>query len=226
MTDRTFFVYVHKRPDTGEVFYVGKGTWTPKKAYGRSRSGDNRNPMWLRIVAKNGGAFDAEIVAEFDSESDAFDLERDLIKRHGRKHLGVGTLANMTDGGEGAVGRIVRAETIEKLRRAMAGRPPRHPLGPMLGRQHSPESRAAISAASSGSSNPMFGKRHGEGYRQKVAGVINAGSAKKARRVIDTSTGTEYPSIRSAAAALGYNGTTLKHWLRGLHENKSSLRYA
>ena len=38
------------------------------------------------------------------SEQIAFDLEIGLIKRIGRKDLGLGTLFNHTDGGEGSVG--------------------------------------------------------------------------------------------------------------------------
>lgn len=221
----SFFIYLHRRPDTGEVFYVGKGSRTPKKAYGRSHSGENRNPMWRRIVEKCGGRFDVEVLVDFFTEADAFTMERALIQHFGRRNQGLGSLANMTDGGEGTVGRIVQPETIERYRRATAGMMPRHPLGPMLGRKHTAAARAAISAASSGENNPMFGQRHGPGYRAKVAGVLNAGSQKKARRVVDTATGIEYRSARTAALALGYNPATLKHWLSGKYANKSTARY-
>lgn len=44
--------------------------------------------------------------------------------------------------------------------------------------------------------------------------------------VIDESTGNRYGSIKEAAQALGYNNSTLKGWLNGRYENKSTLRYA
>lgn len=222
----TFYIYIHRRPDSAEVFYVGKGTRTPKKAYGRSCSGENRNPMWRRIVSKCGGRFDVEVLVDYFSEADAFSLERDLILQYGRKNLGRGTLANMTDGGEGAVGRIVKPETIERFRRAMAGKPQRRAPGSMLGRKHTIAARAAISAASVGSNNPMFGRKHGDEYRAKVLGVLNAGAAKKARPVVDTATGALYRSARAAALAMGFKPETLKSWLIGRYRNKSSLEYA
>jgi hypothetical protein len=41
-----------------------------------------------------------------ESENFAIDLEKDLIKKIGRKDLGLGPLTNMTDGGDGMSGSI------------------------------------------------------------------------------------------------------------------------
>jgi hypothetical protein len=45
-------------------------------------------------------------------------------------------------------------------------------------------------------------------------------------KVIDISTGKEYPSIKKAAVDLNINYSTLKKYLIGLVRNKTSLRYA
>lgn len=89
----TYYVYVHTRNDTGEVFYVGKG-----KEY-RHADADNRNTWWHRIANKHG--FTSKIVERFEIEADAFSMERYLIASY--KACGV-TLTNQTDGGEGMSG--------------------------------------------------------------------------------------------------------------------------
>lgn len=43
-----FYVYQHTRNDTGEVFYVGKGSGD------RLKSNKRRNSHWTRIVAAHG----------------------------------------------------------------------------------------------------------------------------------------------------------------------------
>lgn len=84
-----FYTYIHIRNDTGEVFYVGKGT-------GRRAFALGRNPHWNSIVAKHGHT--VHIVAFFANEVDAFEHEKELIAE--LREAGF-NLANMTDGGEG-----------------------------------------------------------------------------------------------------------------------------
>jgi hypothetical protein len=100
-----FYVYVHKRKDTGEIFYVGKGTKNRYKyTYGR-------NSYWKNIATKYG--FESEILYFFDSEEEAFNREISLIttlKTLGQK------LANLTNGGEGTFGRKLSDNTINKMK--------------------------------------------------------------------------------------------------------------
>jgi hypothetical protein len=92
------YIYLHKRKDTGEVFYVGKGEGN------RYKSKVGRTAYWLNIVKKHG--YIAEIVEYFDSECLAFSAEQKLIAKIGRKDLGKGPLVNLSDGGEGASGAV------------------------------------------------------------------------------------------------------------------------
>lgn len=88
----SFYVYIHKKKTTGEVFYVGKGTrdrdWIVK----------GRNPIWTKIYKKHGCV--VEILANNLQEWYAFELESNLIDYYGKIVDGRGTLANLADGGE------------------------------------------------------------------------------------------------------------------------------
>lgn len=150
-----FYVYAWTRPDTGDVFYVGKGR--RKRDVSMKRS----NPHFMRIIEKlrrAGLTASVTRVAESLSECEAFLLERQEIERHGRRNIGTGPLANLTDGGEGRAGAIVSAKTRAKQSAALKGIP-RNPewLDRMsaglagnknaLGAARSPETRARMSAA-------------------------------------------------------------------------------
>ena len=64
-----YYTYGHIRPDTGVIFYVGKGS--KKRAYSRS----NRNTHWRNVVNKNNGKFDVKIFNWFNNEDDALASE-------------------------------------------------------------------------------------------------------------------------------------------------------
>lgn len=98
MQPATFYVYVHIRLDSNQVFYVGKGRG---KRAGR-RTG--RNKYWKSIVEKYG--FKWQIVERNMSEIAAFNLESALISYY--RLMGF-KLANLTDGGEGVSGLVLNA---------------------------------------------------------------------------------------------------------------------
>ncbi len=136
-----FYVYQHRRIDTGEVFYIGKGSG--KRAWKKS----SRTEWWKRIVAKAGGRT-VEIVFRCSDEQEAFNKEAELIAG-----CGFLKLCNMRGGGEGGysqteemkemarkrmTGRIVSDATREKMRAASTGR------------RHGEETKAKIRAANIG----------------------------------------------------------------------------
>lgn len=87
-----FYVYVHRKATTGEIFYVGKGT------AGRAWTAKSRNVHWHRIVKKHGIV--VEILQDGLQEWAALELEIDYIALYGRKNIGHGNLINLTDGGD------------------------------------------------------------------------------------------------------------------------------
>lgn len=103
MAKAKFYTYVHRKADTGEVFYVGKGQGSRLSV----RAG--RSVYWQNIVSKHG--FKSEITAWFEDEQEAFEHEKLLIMTM-RSHGNV--LCNLTDGGEGTAGYIETPEVKEK----------------------------------------------------------------------------------------------------------------
>lgn len=98
-----FYVYVHRKLTNNHIFYVGKGC-----GY-RSHDKTGRNDYWNKIINKHG--FSVEIVLKNLTESQAFNLEIELIKFYGRDRL-----CNLTDGGEGVSGAVFSESRILKIK--------------------------------------------------------------------------------------------------------------
>lgn len=93
------YVYSHIRLDSNKIFYIGIGS---DVNYGRANKKQGRTKHWNNVVSKT--QYRVEIILENISWSEACYAERYLIKMYGRADLGLGSLVNMTDGGEGVNG--------------------------------------------------------------------------------------------------------------------------
>lgn len=228
MIERSFYIYLHRRDDTGAIFYVGKGTRTKKHQYQRAYELSSRNILWKRIANKTN--YTVEIVADFFDEKHCFDMERELIALYGKRANG-GTLCNMTDGGEGHVGLEKTAETIEKLRAASSGS--RHPN---FGKKLSAETCRKKSESMKASDKNLKGKTLPDWWKKKIAetnhGALipmygKTGAAHhNSRKVKDVETGTMYESMTAAANAIGMKVGTLYNMLKGTNPNRTSLEFA
>ena len=107
-------IYRHLKP-CGEVFYIGIGGES-KRAYDRVK----RNRFWKHVFEKYPN-YEVEILKSDLEWEDACELEIILIAYYGRRDLGVGTLVNLTDGGEGAPGHIKSEESKRKISVAKLG---------------------------------------------------------------------------------------------------------
>jgi DNA polymerase III gamma/tau subunit len=83
-----YYVYGHYKKDTGELFYIGKGT--KKRAWLKRR----KNPHWSNVVNKHG--LEVRILEDFLTEEQAFQREKELIEE-----IGLENLTNLTEGGQG-----------------------------------------------------------------------------------------------------------------------------
>ena len=81
------YIYGHYKKDTGELFYVEKGSG--KRAWSKSR-----NKHWHNVVNKHG--YVVKILEDGLTDEQAFSRERELIAE-----VGLNNLTNMLDGGQG-----------------------------------------------------------------------------------------------------------------------------
>jgi len=125
-----FCVYEHRRKDTGEVFYVGKG-----KA-NRVSDTKNRNSDWSSVVLQVG--FYPNVIFETDCEDLALFVEQEYI--HKCRVMNV-AIVNKTSGGQGISGYRHTQKSKEKMRESRIGKP---------GHPHSEESKQKIREANTG----------------------------------------------------------------------------
>jgi len=128
------------------------------------------------------------------TNDEANSLEVQYIAEYGRFDLGLGTLANLTNGGEGTIGHVHTPESRAKMSKARAGKKrsaeaiaktakanigkKRSPatcerislaqLG-KPGKPHTPESRAKISESRTGEKHPYYGKSLSPEHRAKIS---------------------------------------------------------
>lgn len=159
-----FYVYEHRRSDTGAVFYVGKGC---RK---RATNFHNRGRFWNNVKKCAGGVFVTYPVTNVDEEL-AFLAEVELIAKY--RKIGV-KLVNISDGGEGATGWVPSEETKRKIGEANKYTPKASgEQHGMYGKMHSAEAIARMAEARKGrfcgEDHPMFGKKHTPEAIEKIS---------------------------------------------------------
>jgi excinuclease UvrABC nuclease subunit len=205
-------VYTHTRLDNNQVFYVGVGKHS-RRAYSKN----SRNSHWYNIVNKHG--YKVTITHKDICYEEALSIEKYLVAFYGRKDLGKGSLVNKTEGGDGTLGAIVSEETRAKKSVFFKGR------------KHSEETKAIMSIAQSNRStetrrrlsDAKRGKLRSEETKAKIS-LRKMGQRCNSKKVVDINTGIVYKCAIDAADFIGVKPTTLRAWLRGENNNKTSLR--
>jgi hypothetical protein len=180
-------VYRHIRLDKNVPFYIGISNGNKRRPFAKKR-----NPIWTYITSKTN--YRVEIILDDLTWEEALEKEKEFIALYGRRDLGKGTLANMTDGGDGAIGIIQTEESKEKRRLKSIGRKQteetiqlmreintgeRNPMwgrrgtnNPLFGIKLSEDRRKLLSDKAKlrlGEKNPMFGKTQSEETRKKIS---------------------------------------------------------
>lgn len=179
---KKYYVYIHKKADTKEIFYVGISGSTK---YTRGYSSNQRNNLWNKIVKKHG--YIVDIIHDDISKIEAIKIECELIKRYGKIINKTGCLCNITDGGEGA------NKTIEerlKISEKMKGE-----NNPNYGKTMSLEQRIKIKETilSKKIKRPMS-KKHKENIKQALLNTKREKTSNKC--IINTETNQEFKSIK------------------------------
>jgi NUMOD3 motif len=141
-----FYTYAHTKPD-GTIFYIGKGK--DKRAWSKN----GRSTHWKNIVAKYKN-YDIQILANWDTEQEAFDHEILLISCF--KDMGY-KLINLTAGGDGPSGYKWTEE--QKANRIWRG---------VTGKQNGWFGKGYLQT---GENHPFFGKHHTEKTKNKLSKI-------------------------------------------------------
>jgi hypothetical protein len=208
-----YYVYLHIRKDTGAVFYIGKGKG--RRAFWSSQ----RNRHWHAIAQKAG--FNVSFVSQGLTEEEAFRIEKETISHYGRC-----SLANYTDGGDGAsgakkseehkammrekmTGRKFSPETIEKIRQAAKARSAearaKH-AEKLRGRKHSEDHKRKIAMAGVGRVLSKEARAKISAYhagRRKSLSAVAKMAASKSKAIRCHNNNETYASMSEAARALG-----------------------
>lgn len=170
-----YYVYEHWRPDRNCCFYVGKG-------YGsRAQCMAGRNWRHQRVqdtLKELGLKVEVRLVITDLTGEDAITKEIERIAHYGRRNL-----VNMTDGGEGPLGR--KATAVQRAAASAANK----------GKPKSAEHRAKLAASLLGR---KFGKR-AEGVGRKIGAALR-GIKKAPEHVAAMTTARQSPEYREKMA--------------------------
>ena len=133
MSELQNIYYVYKYTDKDDIpFYMGMGKDYRYKDHLWIRKDKKYKDLYfyrkLNKMIDNDEKFNVEIIHKELSRKEAIEIEKYYIAFYGRKCFGLGTLCNLTEGGDGGVPGIIKESTREKLRLNW------------LGKKHSPES--------------------------------------------------------------------------------------
>jgi hypothetical protein len=153
-----YYVYEHRRNDTGAVFYVGKGRAR------RDAARNNRSAHWNSIVNKAGGYQICRIATDIDEELSHL-VEVEAIDKYRRIGL---RLANKTDGGEGSTGAKLSEQTRRRMSESRRGA-----NNPNFGKARPESVKKVISEKRkgrvAGKDHPRFGMTVSDEMRKRIS---------------------------------------------------------
>ncbi len=192
--EKSSYVYIHLKPN-GEVFYVGIGK---QKNFKRAFTKRKRSCFWKNIVTKHG--YEIQILKSHITWEEACEIEKILISWYGRRDCCGGSLVNLTDGGDGAIG-FIQTEEQKKIK----------------------------SFINRGENNYWFGKTLSPEHKRKISdsNFNNMVCSKhpNSKIVLDTQTGIFFNCLKEASEAYDIKYSTLKAMMQGVNRNRTNLVY-
>lgn len=183
--ERKWCVYMHTNKINNKV-YVGITSGNPHKRWRNGKGYPKKQqPVFYRAIQKYGwDGFEHIIFIENISKNEATQIEIALIafyKTNCNKYRQPSYGYNMTDGGEGSVGRPIseeaKAQMIEKLRGRFAGE-----KNPFYGKTHTEETRKKISEKCRGRIAPNKGVPMSEKQKEKISLALQGNVASEHTR--------------------------------------------
>lgn len=236
MLESKFYIYRHIRPDTNEVFYIGKGSNISRGNNQRMISKE-RSVWWKRIVALNNGNYKKEVIFECDNEKLCFEKEQEFIALYGRKDLGKGTLVNMTNGGDGATGIIITDK--QKLNTSI--RSSKKVIDVLSGKVYYNATVAAeenniaytqlityLTGKGTNTSSFVYHSVYLEkGKQYCIDNLINQKWVNKrtSKVVINLKTDKEFVNAKEAAISINISPRYFRNMLNGTYPNKTDFQY-
>ena len=140
-----------------EPFYVGKGTGDRIKLSLLDRESAFKVN---KVKSLRNRGFEIISLKLFDGleNEESLKIEKDLIKKIGRRDLGLGPLTNLTDGGDGRLTSPHSDETKSKISETKKSQ--------ALSFKHSENTKELLRLANMGENNPMFGKTHTDMFKE------------------------------------------------------------
>lgn len=220
-----YCIYRHLKPN-GEVFYIGIGNL--KRPYKKQ----DRSNFWNLVVNKYG--YEIQVLKSDLSWEDACELEKILISWHKRRDCCGGTLVNLTDGGEGTLGKKYSDESKKKMSDSRKGRfcgENSHSFGKPKSdetKKRISESRKGIKwteeqhikAAEYNKLNPRP-----QEVRDKISQSTKGALSSHAKKTINVFSKEIYNCVQEVSDLIGISKTTLVGWLNGMYPNKSDFVY-
>jgi len=166
------YVYRHIRLDKNEPFYIGIGKDEEGEYIRANQKGSSRgnSVIWKRIVKKTD--YEVEILIDNLEWKEAGRKEIEFIKLYGRIDRGTGTLANLTDGGDGNLGLVHSPDALKKISDASKGR-----VGYWKGKKMSDEFKRKISESRKGKPNLKLRGRKGSKRMVELLKKRNVGNS-------------------------------------------------
>lgn len=230
-----YYLYRHIRLDKKEPFYIGIGTIQVidnKYHYSRAKDKSNRNIFWERIVNKT--KYKVDILLESNNYDFIKQKEIEFIKIYGRRDLNLGTLCNLTDGGEGCSNISLESLLIrnQKLRGKKRSEEFKKKLSedrkginnPCYGRKFSDEEKRKVSARMKGHTYHL-GKKATDIHKKRISESRLGSKHWRSKKVLNTSTQEIFDTVTLAAKSININRGYLSNMLLNKNKNKTNMVY-